>query len=179
MPWRLPILLILGLVGAPAYGQQTDRNVDRFASLRFLVGTWRGEQAGQPGNGIAERSYQFILNDRFLQETNTSTYPPQEKNKTGEVHRHMSVISYDGARQRYVFRQFHTEGFANTYVQEPTTDAKKLVFVSEAIENIPAGYRARETYTILSDDEFMERFEIAEPGKDFELYSEARLKRIR
>jgi len=33
---------------------------------------------------------------------------------------------------------------------------------------IPAGYRARETYTILSEDEFTERFEIAEPGKDFE-----------
>jgi hypothetical protein len=53
------------------------------------------------------------------------------------------------------------------------------VFVSEAIENIPAGYRARETYTIVSRDEFTERFEIAEPGKNFELYSEAHLKRIR
>jgi len=38
-----------------------------------------------------------------------------------------------------------------------------IVFVSEAIENIPSGYRARETYTILSDDQFMERFEIAQP----------------
>jgi hypothetical protein len=53
------------------------------------------------------------------------------------------------------------------------------VFVSEAIENISPGYRARETYTILSDDEFTERFEIAEPGKEFEPYSEARLRRIR
>jgi hypothetical protein len=74
---------------------------------------------------------------------------------------------------------FHTEGFVNTYVQQPSADDKTIVFVSEAIENIPAGYRARETYTILSRDEFTERFEIAEPGKDFELYSEARLKRIR
>jgi hypothetical protein len=78
-----------------------------------------------------------------------------------------------------VFRQFHTEGFVNTYVQEPTTDDKKIVFVSEAFENIPAGFRARETYTIVSRDEFTERFEIAEPGKSFELYSEAHLKRIR
>jgi hypothetical protein len=51
--------------------------------------------------------------------------------------------------------------------------------VSEAIENIPAGYRARETHTIVSRDEFTERFEIAEPARDFELYSEAHLKRIR
>jgi hypothetical protein len=108
-----------------------------------------------------------------------STYPPQEKNETGEIHHHLSMISYDGARKRFVFRQFHAEGFVNTYVQEPTTDEKKIVFVTEAIENIPSGYRARETYTILSHDEFTERFEIAEPGKDFELYSEAHLKRVR
>ena len=176
---RIAILLAIAFLGAQAGAQQGAPKPDRFAPLRFLAGTWRGDQAGQPGRGTAERTYRFILNDRFLQETNTSTYPPQEKNKTGEVHHHMSVISYDTARKLFVFRQFHTEGFVNTYVQQPTADDKAIVFVSEAIENIPAGYRARETYTILSRDEFTERFEIAEPGKDFELYSEARLKRVR
>jgi hypothetical protein len=173
------LLLVAAALSAPALARQSAPKADHFAPLRFLAGTWRGDQAGQPGQGTAERTYQFILNDRFLQETNTSTYPPQEKNKKGEVHHHMSLISYDGGRKRYVFRQFHTEGFVNTYVQEPSTDEKKLVFVTEAIENIPPGYRARETYTILSQDEFTERFEVAEPGKDFELYSEAHLKRMR
>ena len=37
--------------------------------------------------------------------------------------------------------------------------------MSEAIENIPAGWRAREIYTILNNDEFKERFELAEPGR--------------
>jgi hypothetical protein len=91
----------------------------------------------------------------------------------------MSMISYDATRQRFVFRQFHTEGFVNTYVQEPNTDANTIVFVSEAIENIPAGWRAREIYTILNNDEFTERFELAEPGGEFELYSEAHLRRVR
>lgn len=176
---RSALLLVIALLGAQAGAQQGASRPDRFAALRFLAGTWRGEQAGQPGRGTAERTYQFILNDRFLQETNTSTYPPQEKNKNGEVHHHMSMISYDTARNLFVFRQFHTEGFVNTYAQQPAPDDKTIVFVSEAIENIPAGYRARETYTILSRDEFTERFEIAEPGKDFEVYSEARMKRVR
>jgi hypothetical protein len=176
---RIAILLVLGLLAAPVGAQQGAPTPDRFATLRFLTGTWRGDQGGQPGRGAAERTYQFILNDRFLQETNTSTYPPREKNRNGEVHHHMSMISDDTARKLFVFRQCHTEGFVNTYVQQPTNDDKTIVFVSEAIENIPAGYRARETYTILSRDEFTERFEIAEPGKDFELYSEAHLKRVR
>jgi hypothetical protein len=42
---------------------------------------------------------------------------------------------------------------------------------------VPAGFRARETYKILGPDEFNEVFEIAEPGKDFELYSEGHFKR--
>lgn len=61
-------------------------------------------QAGQPGRGTADRTYQFILNDRLLQETNTSTYPPQDKNKNAEVHHHMSMISYDTSRKLFVFR---------------------------------------------------------------------------
>jgi nitrobindin-like protein len=176
---RISVLLVLACVAAHAGAQEGAPKADRFAPLRFLVGTWRGDQAGKPGRGTAERTYKFVLNDRFLEETNTSTYPPQEKNKKGEVHHHMSMISYDTGRKLFVFRQFHTEGFVNTYVQQPTGDDKTIVFVSEAIENIPPGYRARETYTILNRDEFTERFEIAEPGKEFELYSEARLKRVR
>lgn len=171
------MLLIACLTtGAAAQDSPTP---DRFAPLRFLAGRWRGEQTGKPGQGIAERTYAFVLDDRFLQETNTSTYPPQDKNKAGEIHHHISMIGYDGARQRFVFRQFHTEGFVNTYVQQPANDEHTIVFVTEAIENIPAGYRARETYTVLSRDEFIERFEIAEPGREFELYSEAHLKRVR
>jgi hypothetical protein len=176
---RLSILFVSAFVGIHAGAQESVPKTDRFAPLRFLVGTWRGDQAGKPGQGSVERTYQFILNDRFLQETNTSTYPPQENNKTGEIHHHMSVISYDAARQAFVFRQFHTEGFVNTYVQEPGTNARTIVFVSEAIENIPAGWRARETYTMLNENEFTERFDLAEPGREFELYSEAHLKRVR
>lgn len=178
MMTRLPVCLVVVSLAIPVGAQAPATDSDRFAPLRFMIGTWKGEQAGQPGRGTAERTYQFVLNDRFIQETNRSTYPPQEKNPRGEVHRHLSMISYDSARKRFVFRQFHTEGFVNTYVQEPSADPKTIVFTSEAIENIPPGYRARETYMLVSNDEFTERFEIAEPGRDFELYSEAHLKRI-
>ena len=52
-----------------------------------------------------------------------------------------------------------------------------IALTSESIENIPAGFRARETYKMLGRDEFVEIFKIAEPGKDFEIYSESHLKR--
>ena len=111
-------LLLATAAAAPIFGQQIAPSSDVFARLRFFVGSWRGDQAGQPGRGTSERIYEFVLNDRFLQVKNTSTYPPQEKNKKGEVHHDMGMIGYDRARRRLVFRQFHQEGFVNTYVQE-------------------------------------------------------------
>jgi hypothetical protein len=58
-----------------------------------------------------------------------------------------------------------------------STDGKTIVFTSEGIENIPAGWRARETYKIIGPDEFTETFELAAPAKNFETYSEGRLTR--
>ena len=161
-----------------AFGQQPAERADPLAPLRFFVGTWRGEQAGEPGKGISERTYAWVLGERFLQVRNRSTYPPQAKNPRGETHEDLGMIGYDRGRKKLVFRQFHSEGFVNTYLQQETGDAKKLVFVSEAIENIAAGWRARETYLFVNDHEFTERFELAEPGKDFALYSEAHLQRM-
>jgi len=48
-------------------------------------------------------------------------------------------------------------------------DGKTIVLATEGRENIPAGWRARETHKILGADELVEVFELAKPGKDFEL----------
>lgn len=122
-----------------------------------------------------ERSYERVLGDRYIRGRNASTYPPQEKNPKGERHQDEGWFSFDRTRQRIVLRQFHTEGFVNQYVQ----DAAALVFTSEAIENIPPGFRARESYTFHGPDELEEVFEIAEPGQPFAVYSRTRLTRVR
>jgi hypothetical protein len=44
-------------------------------------------------------------------------------------------------------------------------DGKTIVLATEGRENIPAGWRARETYKILGADELVEVFELAKPGK--------------
>jgi hypothetical protein len=38
--------------------------------------------------------------------------------------------------------------------------------------------KARETYEFMSDDEFVETFELAAPGKPFQVYSRSHLKRV-
>lgn len=172
---RLIVTTLLLLASA---GVAQKPAADKWAPLRHLVGSWEGTGNGQPGLSKVQREYRLVLNDKFLHVQNRSVYDPQPKNPKGETHEDWGMISFDKSRKQFVMRQFHVEGFVNQYVNTSTSaDGKTIVFTSESIENIPAGFRARETYKILGPDEFTEVFEIAEPGKDFEVYSEGHFKR--
>src|SRR5829696_1439624 len=152
---------------------------DPFERLAFLVGRWEGTSDGQPGKGTVRREYARVLGNRFVRVHNRSEYAMQPKNPKGEIHEDEGFFSFDKARNRLVFRQFHIEGFVNTYVADDALGSTGIVFTSEAIENIPAGFRARETYVAQGPDAFEEVFELAEPGRPFEVYSRTRFIRIK
>jgi hypothetical protein len=175
-------LVLVGLctVASVTAGIAAQGKPDPWQPVRFLAGTWQGEATGVGGSGTARRTYTFVLKDRYLHEKNVSTYPPQEENKAGEVHEHWSFISYDRARATLVLRQFHPEGFVNQYVvNKSESTPKKLVFDSERFENYDNNARARETYDIVSGDEFIETFELGDPGKPLEVYSRTHFKRAK
>jgi hypothetical protein len=166
-----PLALACALLtcGLSAFAQ-TETGLAR---LDFMIGEWRGTSSGEPGDGTVERICAKVLNDRFLECRTTTTYPPQAKNKKGEVHVDRAFFSYDKGSRKLRLRQFHGEGFVNTYAESGA-----LTFETIEIENIPAGWRARETYEHPSDDAWAERFELAEPGKDFAPYSASVMKRV-
>lgn len=174
-----PAILLLPLCAAltlPAQTQSTT-TTDPLTRLKVLAGEWRGEAKGESGQGTARRTYEFVIKGRYLYERNVTTYPPQEKNPKGEVHEHWTIFSYDRARKMLVMRQFHQEGFVNQYVM-PAAGAENLfVFESEAFENLPAGWKARERYEVISKDEVIETFEISPPGQPYTTYSRTQLKR--
>jgi hypothetical protein len=165
--------------GVVASAAQTSAQGDSLALLTGLVGRWTGTTEGQPGKGTVAREYERILGSRFIQVRNRSTYPAQEKNPKGEVHEDTGIFSFDSARKRVVFRQFHSEGFVNQYVLDPASTPERLVLITEAIENIPTGWRARETYLLTGPNQLEETFELAEPGNEFEVYTRNRLTRER
>jgi hypothetical protein len=177
VPW-LAVSIVLSPSGAAQTGQPKAAPANLLAVLDPFIGRWQGTTEGQPGTGTVEREYSPILNSRYVHLRNRSVYPPQERNPKGEHHEDIAIFSVDRARQRLVLRQFHVEGFVNQYVQDESSTAATVVFVTESIENIPSGWRARETYRLIGPDEFEEVFELSPPGKPFELYSRARLKRV-
>ena len=178
------LLILFGLacvaVLSAAEPTQPAKKPDPWEPVRFLLGKWEGDSEGEPGKGRSVREYAFVLNNKFIEVRNQSTYPPQDKNPKGEVHEDRSLMSYDRAAKKLVLRMFTVEGFVNHYVLDSVSaDGRDLIFTTVAIENIPAGFRARETYTKESDDEFTELFEIAAPGKEFEKYSGVHFHRVK
>jgi hypothetical protein len=146
-------LVLLVLIFSPSIlFAQEEKEQDIWKPLRFFVGAWEGIGEGRPGVSKVQREYKFVLQG----------------------------ISYDQARRKFVFRQFHVEGFINQYVLDTLSeDGKTFAFVTEGIENIPAGWRAKEAYEIINDDEFTETFWLAAPEQDFELYITNHFKRKR
>jgi hypothetical protein len=167
------------LLTSPDDAAQTPATSEPLDRLGFLIGRWEGTADGQPGTSTVRREYTRALRSRFIRVLNRSEYAPQPKNPNGEIHEDEGFFSFDRARSRHVLRQFHVEGFVNTYVEEPDSTAARMVFTTEAIENVPAGWQARETYVLRGPDELEEVFELAEAGRPFEVYSRARLTRVK
>jgi hypothetical protein len=175
----LGLLLSTALLLLPALSAiQTKPVQDVWEPLRFFIGKWEGTGEGKPGVSKTTREYRFVLNNKFIEIRNRSQYEPQPENPKGENHEDWGMFSFDRGRKQFVLRQFHVEGFVSQFVlTSMSDDGKTITFTSENIENIPAGWRARETYKVISADEFIEVFELAQPGKDFEKYTENRYRR--
>ncbi|MEK7264162.1 MAG: heme-binding beta-barrel domain-containing protein [Bacteroidota bacterium] len=171
--------LILLAVFLPALlFAQTSKKDSLWLPLQSFIGNWAGEGGGEPGIGAYERSYQFFFDKNFIAIKNKSTYSPTDKNPKGEVHEDIGYFSYDKNLKKFKLRQFHLEGFVTEFTLENISpDGKTLVFTTGTIENIPAGWRAKETYQLLNENEMEETFELAEPQKEFELYTKVKLVR--
>ena len=155
--------LLFVSIAASASGQQPD-SPDRWSAFEFFIGAWTGEETATFGDGSGERTYELVLQDRYLLGRNRSVFPPQDGLPDGDDHEDWTVFSYDNDRDTYVLRQFNSEGFVNTfYLDDPSTLRERLVFVLEASENAP-GTRATLTIDRIDDRTFEEVFDLTMPG---------------
>ena len=180
--WLPAALVIAASVFTRASAESSatqDTPADPWQPVRFLEGTWEGTSEGEPGKGTVERTYTFVLKSRVRQERKVSTYPAQGANRPGEVHEHWTFFSSDRKRAVLVMRQFHQEGFVIQFaLTKSASSLKKLVFDSESLENLGT-WRGRETYEIISSDEFIETFEIGQSGQPLHVYSRNHFRRAR
>jgi hypothetical protein len=171
---HLRVLPFAILVAISVFAQE-----DPWTVLRVFEGKWEGPTTGKPGKGTTTREYRFELNSHFLSQRDKSVYQPADPAAKPLVHEDFGMFSYDSSLKKIVWRQFHSEGFVNEYVLDSVSaDGKSLTFLTTRIENLP-GMRAKKLYRIVSADEIEETFWLAQPGKDFEVYTVAHLKRVK
>ncbi len=147
--------------------------------LQWLIGEWRGLGDGEPGRSAVERHAELALGGHFVRIEGRSVYPKQEANPKGEVHGEIDLWSYDRARQTLVLRQFDTLGFVGTYaLDKASSTATKWVLLGESLENVPKGWKARYTFTLIAPNEYHEMLELDADGNGFKPYVTNRFLRI-
>ena len=161
--------LILSCGAAAVWGQGTSatpsptpqtRPMSPLDAVRFLVGSWRGEGTGQPGQGSGLASFQLDLGGRVLVRRNHSEYPPTA-GKPAVVHDDLMVIYPAPGTARLEAVYFDNEGHVIEYAAEASPDGQRVVFVSETEPKMPT---FRLTYTKVAEGVVDVAFEIAPPG---------------
>jgi len=154
--------------------------VDRWEHAQQLLGRWEGPATGRPGTGEQVREYRSILQGRFIQGTDQTQWVPTPEMPAGLFHEDLAVLGWNEATGQLTMRSFHAEGFVHDYrCVDAAPDGSRLVFEADQVENGPLGMRARETLEFRGPDGLESTFELALPGRDFELYTHEQLRRTR
>ncbi|HEV7608438.1 MAG TPA: hypothetical protein VGO61_13930 [Steroidobacteraceae bacterium] len=175
----MKILVTLMLFATLAASAADHDATDSWGRVRFMLGEWEGVASGEAGKGTVERTYQLVLGDKFIEERDTTRYEAGAGRKPA-IHRQRGFISYDKTRKTFMLRHFHEEGFVDLFaLNSDRSMPAYLIFESVNFENLGNDWKARESYEVISPDEFIETFELAEPGKDFVVRGTSHFKRKR
>ena len=149
--------------------------IDRWANLRYLIGTWKIENPKVTNT----QHFSFLFNGQFIQMKTRAVFKPTAKKPKGEIHEEQGLFSYDSMSNKLVLRSFHSEGFVNTYhLTEISKDGNTLTFMSVAVENAPAGTRAKLIFQKINDRELIQKFLVAWPDKEYTCFSDNHLKKL-
>jgi len=172
------LILLFLLVAAVAGAQNETSSQDRWAPFGRLIGSWQGSGQSQAGTSTVTTEFAVVLDNQYLRISNRSVIAAQEKTPNGEVHEDVGYISYDQQRDKYVLREFLSEGYVNQYTLDSLgTDPLELVFISESLENAPEGMTARLRYQLSGNDTLRSWFDLAFPEKDYTCFIQQELTR--
>ncbi len=170
------LLIIVFFCLISVHGLTQENPLEKFD---LLIGHWEGNGEGFSSNKSKIQSeFNWIMNKQFIEVKNHSEFDPTEAKPESEVHKDWGIISFDKARKKIVFRQFHIEGFVNQYILNDTLSSEKsFVFESEIIENFVPGGKARFTIQIHSNSEIETLFDVGFPGKEMACFGRNLLKK--
>lgn len=149
----------------------------KFKKFDSLIGKWKGIGTGSGNEKSTIKSeFNFVMGGKYIEVLNDSQFEPTAKYPDGEHHIDKGFISYDATRNKFVFRQFHVEGFVIQYTLiDSLSSNSKLVFESEEIENFVRGGKARWSITQITNNAIQTTFDVSMPKKGYQRFGENKL----
>ncbi|QBO58520.1 hypothetical protein [Chryseobacterium salivictor] len=151
------------------FGQQS-KSWDQW---NWLIGEWKGEGSGQPGQGGGTFSFAYNLDHNIIERKSHSEYSATA-DKPLVIHDDLMFIYRDFAgnpsKAIYFDNEGHTIQYSISYA------GKSIVMTSDKIPNVPV---FRLTYTLLDHESINTQFEMSQDGVQFMTYIEGKSKKIK
>jgi hypothetical protein len=162
------LLFVFFLLISTTYAQQNQTWKDWL----WLMGEWKGEGSGQPGDGGGTFSFKNELDGKILVRKSHSEYPASG-NRPATVHDDLMIVSLDlnGKPTKAIY--FDNEGHTINYNIEYR--AASIIMTSEKLSNSPI---FRLTYSLLANQMVNTKFEMSQDGEKFVPYVEGKSKKI-
>lgn len=162
------LLIVFSLLISTTFAQQNSTWKD----WSWLIGEWRGEGGGQPGQGGGTFSFKTDLDGKILVRKSHSEYPASG-NRPATIHDDLMIVSLDYSgnptKAIYFDNEGHTINYRISYA--PNT----IVLTSEKMANVPV---FRLTYTLLDTQMVNTKFEMSQDGEKFMTYVEGKSKKV-
>jgi len=114
---------------------------------------------------------------KFLRLTTESV--TRANGEPGEIHEDTGYLSRDTDHGVFVFRDFLSEGFVNTYEVSLAAQEKPTILFDYRGTESAGGMRARMHLTFESNDEYEMVLELAADGEEYAPCQQLRMKRVR
>ena len=151
------------------FGQQ-DSTVDNWS---WLMGEWKGEGIGNPGQGGGTFSFAYDLDKNIIIRKSHSEYSATDK-KPKIIHEDLMIVYFDDSKSPSNAIYFDNEGHIINYTI--TYAEKSITFTSNKLANTPI---FRLTYLFLEKDLVNTKFEMSQDGVNFMTYIEGKSKKTK
>jgi hypothetical protein len=168
---KLKLILVLGFFSIMTNGFSQPNNT--WSKWSWLIGEWKGQGNGAPGQGSGTFSFYTDLNNKILVRKAHSEYPANG-NKPAIIHEDLLFVYLDDAENPSKAIYFDNEGHTINYTI--TYSDKTIVLLSDKTANAPV---FRLTYSQLDDRLINTKFEMSRDGEKFMTYIEGKSTKVK
>jgi len=165
--FTIVVLLLMGMFLTSVL--RSGEKEDTWQVFKPLVGEWKGDGAGFGDVTDVTHLWDLVLQGKYLRLRTKSVSRKEGKSVElqEEIHEDVGFLSWDTDRKSFVFRQFLSEGFINTFDVTINSEKPLMMIFGHRETESGGGMRAQMTLSFTGDTKYDMVLDLAGPGKEF------------